>query len=332
MRSISALPSRPIWWNSTGPSVAMRSFEAAPTLEVDHFIKRVAAGGGEQASSYSGLLARLHSLLTTPTPVPVPQAPVAPAPAPPKQDSPAPAPPKPAPAPPKPAQTFTHTVTSGESLSLIAKKTLGDGNRWREIYELNRDQISNPNLIYPGQVLKLPGGTSEPTPKPVPAPPQSPAAHGGPITDRNRIYLHQPNNWTCGPTSLTMAAAAFGVRPRDNSTVSELTKRSRTNPNDGVPDSNALQDAARQIGLQARYQYSSTPADVRAALNKGHGVIYNGSLGTGGHFVYVAGLNPDGSFIVCDPWRSDVTRWTDAQLKAFGYTNGHHGGITEVWK
>ena len=37
----------------------------------------------------------------------------------------------------------------------ICKKVLGDGNKWREVYNLNKDKIKNPNLIYPGQVLKL---------------------------------------------------------------------------------------------------------------------------------------------------------------------------------
>ncbi|MBQ1434408.1 MAG: LysM peptidoglycan-binding domain-containing protein, partial [Clostridia bacterium] len=38
------------------------------------------------------------------------------------------------------------------------KKQLGDGTRYKEIYELNRDRIKNPSLIYPGQTLSLPGG------------------------------------------------------------------------------------------------------------------------------------------------------------------------------
>lgn len=50
----------------------------------------------------------------------------------------------------------THTVGPGDSLWSIAKKELGDGSRWNEIYELNKDSISNPNLIYDGQVLKIP--------------------------------------------------------------------------------------------------------------------------------------------------------------------------------
>jgi LysM repeat protein len=52
----------------------------------------------------------------------------------------------------------THTVGPGDSLWSIAKKELGDGSRWNEIYELNKDTISNPNLIYDGQVLKIPEG------------------------------------------------------------------------------------------------------------------------------------------------------------------------------
>lgn len=50
----------------------------------------------------------------------------------------------------------TYTVESGDNLWKIAKKRLGDGGRWKEIHELNRDKVSNPNRIYPGQVLTLP--------------------------------------------------------------------------------------------------------------------------------------------------------------------------------
>jgi nucleoid-associated protein YgaU len=50
----------------------------------------------------------------------------------------------------------TYTVVSGDSLSKIAKKYYGNANRWREIFEANRDQLDNPDLIKPGQVLKIP--------------------------------------------------------------------------------------------------------------------------------------------------------------------------------
>ena len=45
---------------------------------------------------------------------------------------------------------------AGDSLSKIAKRTYGNANRWRAIYELNKDIIKNPDLIHPGQVLTLP--------------------------------------------------------------------------------------------------------------------------------------------------------------------------------
>ena len=50
----------------------------------------------------------------------------------------------------------TYTVVAGDCLWNIAKKYLGNGARYNEIYNLNKDKITNPNLIYPGQVLILP--------------------------------------------------------------------------------------------------------------------------------------------------------------------------------
>lgn len=51
----------------------------------------------------------------------------------------------------------TYTVQSNDTLWNIAKKCLGNGGRWPEIHELNRDKISNPNQITPGMVLSMPG-------------------------------------------------------------------------------------------------------------------------------------------------------------------------------
>ena len=50
----------------------------------------------------------------------------------------------------------TYTVKAGDTLSKIAKQHLGDGNAYMRIFELNKDQLSNPDMIKPGQVLKLP--------------------------------------------------------------------------------------------------------------------------------------------------------------------------------
>jgi len=57
-----------------------------------------------------------------------------------------------------PTAAQTYTVVKGDSLSKIAKEFYGSANRWHEIFDANRDQISNPDLIKPGQVLKIPTG------------------------------------------------------------------------------------------------------------------------------------------------------------------------------
>ena len=49
-----------------------------------------------------------------------------------------------------------HTVESGDSLWKVAEATLGDGNRYKEIFEANRPMLSDPDKIYPGQVLRIP--------------------------------------------------------------------------------------------------------------------------------------------------------------------------------
>lgn len=54
-------------------------------------------------------------------------------------------------------QEKTYTVKSGDCLWNIAKSLLGSGSRYTEIYNLNKDKIKNPNLIYSGQVLRIPG-------------------------------------------------------------------------------------------------------------------------------------------------------------------------------
>ncbi|HEX4959673.1 MAG TPA: LysM peptidoglycan-binding domain-containing protein [Thermoanaerobaculia bacterium] len=50
----------------------------------------------------------------------------------------------------------TYTIASGDSLSKIAKHFYGDASRWREIFDANSDVIKDPDMIYPGQTIKIP--------------------------------------------------------------------------------------------------------------------------------------------------------------------------------
>ena len=49
-----------------------------------------------------------------------------------------------------------HTVVSGDTLSKISKTVYGDPMKYPVIFEANKPMLKDPNLIYPGQVLRIP--------------------------------------------------------------------------------------------------------------------------------------------------------------------------------
>ena len=49
-----------------------------------------------------------------------------------------------------------YTVQKGDRLSRIAKNLPGGANAWKHIFEANRDVLSDPDKIFPGQTLKIP--------------------------------------------------------------------------------------------------------------------------------------------------------------------------------
>jgi nucleoid-associated protein YgaU len=53
-------------------------------------------------------------------------------------------------------ETTDYTVVAGDSLSKIAKHFYGNANVWKQIFDANRDQLSDPDKIRIGQVLKIP--------------------------------------------------------------------------------------------------------------------------------------------------------------------------------
>jgi nucleoid-associated protein YgaU len=54
------------------------------------------------------------------------------------------------------AQPTTYTVKPGDTLSKIAREHLGDANAYMEIFNANKDELSDPDQIKPGQVLTIP--------------------------------------------------------------------------------------------------------------------------------------------------------------------------------
>lgn len=67
---------------------------------------------------------------------------------------------------------MSYTVKSGDSLSIIAKKFGQPYSAWKELFNLNPQIGSNPDKIYPGQVLEIPQSwsaskQSQPQPEPI---------------------------------------------------------------------------------------------------------------------------------------------------------------------
>jgi hypothetical protein len=105
-------------------------------------------------------------------------------------------------------------VRPGDTLSRIAARELGSPSRWPEIYALNRGRINDPNLIYVGQLLDLPGGgvataaqqtSTQPSPPRQEAPPPPQRQSGG------GVVAQFDAGWFAGGGSAAMLAKAHSV-------------------------------------------------------------------------------------------------------------------------
>lgn len=59
-------------------------------------------------------------------------------------------------APPQPARVEYYIIQKGDSLSAIAKRYYGNAKDYPRIFDANREVIKNPDLIYPGQKIRIP--------------------------------------------------------------------------------------------------------------------------------------------------------------------------------
>lgn len=261
--------------------------------------------------------------------------------------------PKPAPAPaakpasppaPPPPPPRTYTVVQGDSLSGIAQSQLGDGNRWPEIYDLNKPTIGpDPNVIQVGMVLTLPG--SDPAhpaaPSQAPASPPASKSHATPPyinqyqpAGASQGYTNGPAN--CGPTSMAMVARAFGWGKNltDAKLINTLGAMGGTS-GDGT-GLDGMVAMAKGIGLTGEIKGpGANVAWIKSQLEAGKFVVANGDyfampphgdparVGTAGHYILVTGYQ-NGQFTVNDPADPNAHTLTPDQLAHFidGCANG----------
>ena len=105
----------------------------------------------------------------------------------------------PPPPPPPPTPGSKYTVRPGDTLFSIAQHAYGDGNKWPEIYNANKQVIgSDPNVIRPGEVLSIP----KLTPPPPPPPPQPKTC---------KVTASQGLNIRAQPTSQSALIASYPI-------------------------------------------------------------------------------------------------------------------------
>ena len=189
-----------------------------------------------------------------------------------------------------PAFAADYTVVKGDSLWKIAKQHLKTGTRWGEIYEANRDTISNPNRIQIGQILHIPEtpdsepeGTTTPAPDPAPAPePEPEPVPAAPEIDEATAALlstwtdnlYEPDTQVALPATIVwpadagaVAAAQSSVRP--NTMIVAVDKNLKVTTLDGAPLAEHLVTylaGVKSTTLPALYIRDQATADALTAF------------------------------------------------------------------
>jgi len=100
----------------------------------------------------------------------------------------------------------TYVVKRGDTLGGIAQRYFGDAGRWREIWERNRF-IANPNRIFPGDTLVIPGYEPPPPKAEAPPPPPPPVVEAPPPPPPPKAEAPQPPVVETPPPPIPVAPA-----------------------------------------------------------------------------------------------------------------------------
>ncbi|NLI75353.1 MAG: LysM peptidoglycan-binding domain-containing protein [Candidatus Riflebacteria bacterium] len=134
------------------------------------------------------------------------------------------------------SSSTTYTVRQGDSLWAIAQRLLGNGNRWPEIVEANKSRYpslaKNPNLIYAGWKLTIPGARSTTGPSTTTPPPTSGTTPPSSSSGESAAL----NAWKGGKLAPSEFCRLLGPVARESMKVT------------GVPASVTLAQAALETG------------------------------------------------------------------------------------
>lgn len=191
----------------------------------------------------------------------------------------------------------THVVVWGDNLWDIAAQELGDPWRWQEIYELNKDQIKNPRLIYPGQKLKLPGGKtkgSDQVKAEQPAAGQAVPDQGQSPAGQAAASQTQPAQTGEGDGAPEDPAAAEGIVDSVDAELGPLAPKDVSVNPDGTPNPGGEPNFSQAPGMTPAQAENpvNAPAAAKAATTSQEQATYIARIPEG---AYVSVTLPDGT-------------------------------------
>jgi cell wall-associated NlpC family hydrolase len=90
-------------------------------------------------------------------------------------------------------------VREGDTLQRIARSVYGDANRWRDIFEANLEALAGPEMLYPGQLISIPGRPPRAPTRKLELPPSPEReAKAARFVNHARRFLGQPFRWGGG--------------------------------------------------------------------------------------------------------------------------------------
>jgi nucleoid-associated protein YgaU len=245
----------------------------------------------------------------------------------------------------------SYTIRSGDVLSTIAQRELGNANRWREITKENGQPFTDAETrqLKVGQTVLLPGDS---TPKPTPNSGNSSGSSSNglgrlpiSVAEANNFFKMQyrgtynsdgPNSsGNCGPTSLAIILKSLGREPSGLSVQQSIDRASRLMGRD--PKSNWTSWQQLKTGIAnggGKPEEINSWSSLDSKLSQGKPVMLNGFYGvdwrrqfpnygqTGGgnvsHVNSVLGKTQSGKYIVADPmYRGGTVEMTRQQLSVF---------------
>jgi hypothetical protein len=146
----------------------------------------------------------------------------------------------------------SYTVQPGDTLYGISHRYWGNGNYWPALYQANRSKISDPNLIYAGQVVTIPSGRHQASSAP------APSASSTSASSTSASSTSAPSTWA--PSTADAASSGSATWP------SSRSASSRSNPS-------STSTAASSKGGTSTTSSSSASSTVQSDIANGNNLL-----------------------------------------------------------